>query len=227
MAQARPTSSGTHTNISLLDPYLWYLERLNSHFDEARELHLSLTKAKAILKSAQSHLTPRSTHADKQNLCSIYDFRAGRHGINNTITTAALIQRPQIQGAYEGFANLDPANDFFDTLGHCDADVHTRLVVCQDSLQAPAKDERLIETIFFTHLFGVELDLPPAYVHYLSRRRDLEDLPRVRKYQNPTLIDACVQLEMCNGQSDNVALYLGRKSLGTGSPHLGKQTKRR
>ena len=86
--------------------------------------------------------------------------------------------------------------------------------------EAPA-----LEALFFGHLLGLELDLPQAFVCQLSQRGDRKDLSRVRRYQNPTLIDACVRLQMSDGRSDNVAIYLGRKTLGTGCPHFGTQSR--
>lgn len=83
-------------------------------------------------------------------------------------------------------------------------------------------DDQLIELLLYTRILGYELDLIPAYVCHLSQRKRHQKLSYMLKHQHPNLVDASLNFEMSYGQSDNVALYLGRRSFGDGSPYTGK-----
>lgn len=225
MAQGWPIRTPGQTFASSYAPYPAYVRALGDEWDEARNLSLSLDKALDSLSATKCPWNPRTqSQSDSSTICSIIDIGADRGGASNKITVAAALRRSQLQGLHEGTVDADAADVFFSSLRYCEPDVHTRILVCQNSLQSRTQHERPIEAMFFSHVLGSELDLTPAYVCQLSQRKDIEELPRMCRYQNPTLIDACVKFQMSHGQSDNVAIYLGRKMIGNGSPHLGKRS---
>lgn len=222
MTQNLLTPNGYRTFASADAPYFEYLNNLPRRWVEVQGIRDVLQKALDTLSHARIFQKPRITGSSDTTVCCVYDVRADYHRSCNTIATTAQARRSHIQGHSEGYANLHGANDFFNALRHCEADVHTRIVVCQDSHQVQSVDTWAIEALFFGHLLGIELDLPPAFVYQLSQRRHIKELPRVRRYQNPKLIDACVKLQMRNGQNDNVGICLGRRAFGIGCPQLGK-----
>lgn len=115
-----------------------------------------------------------------------------------------------------------------------------------ESLRFPGKDWAF-QTLFNIHLLGIELDLAPAHVCFLMRQYRRESC--TRRYLHPTLVDTCVNFETIRDeptqpekiyeihgrdtqiwrlghrvQRDNIALSLGRKRFGDGSPHTGNYT---
>ena len=161
MTQNLLAPNGYRTFASVDAPYFEYLNNLPRRWDEVQGLRDGLQKALDTLSHARIFQKPRTTGSSDTTVCCVYDVRADYHRNCNTITTTAQVRRSHIQGHSDGFANLYGANDFFNALRHCEADVHTRIVVCQDSHQAQSVDTWAIEALFFGHLLGIELDLLP------------------------------------------------------------------
>jgi hypothetical protein len=204
--------------------YIQYLNALRNGWTEATNLRQSLSEALESLSQVRTLWKLTSQTVQDSTVSAIIDIRPKQIGIGNTVTVAAHLLRSHMQGHHEGIVNIDATNHFINVLRNCDADVHTRIVLCQDSLQSSTQHERPIEALFFSQILGCELNLTPAYVCQLSQRKDIRELPRVRRYGSSDTMDTCVKFQMSQGHCDNTAMYLGRKQLGNGSPHTGKES---
>jgi len=224
MASMAQAGSGPTPGQTFMLPdatYLQYLHALGNGWEEAENLKQSLYEALESLSQVRSRWTPKTHTQQDSSVSTIVDIRPCRTGNGNTVTVATRLLKSHMQGHHEGIIDADVADRFINILRHCDTDVHTRIVICQDSLQSSTQHERPIEALFFSHILGWELDLAPAYVCQLSQRKDIQEVPRIRQYESPGMMDACAKFQMSHGQCDNVAIYLGRKQLGGGSPHVG------
>jgi hypothetical protein len=185
---------------------------------EAINLKQSLSEALENLSHVRTRWNPKSQTAQDSTVYAIIDIRPKQIGNDNTVTVAARLFKSSMRGHHEGIINVDSTNHFINVLRNCDTDVHTRTVICQDELRSS------MEALLFSQILGRELDLTPAYVCQLSQRKNLQELPRTRRYENSKMMDTCVTFQMSHGSCDNVAMYLGRKQLGNGSPHIGKRS---
>jgi hypothetical protein len=204
--------------------YNQYLNALGDGWVEATNLKQSLSEALENLSQVRTRWNPKSQTAHDSTVSAIIDIRPKQTRSGNTVTVAARLFKSTMQGHHEGIINVDATNHFTNVLRNCDTDVHTRIVICQDELQSSMEHEKSMEALFFSQILGCELDLTPAYVCQLSQRKDIQELPRTRRYENSEMMDICVTFQMSHESCNNVAMYLGRKQLGNGSPHIGKKS---
>lgn len=224
MSQNLPNVSSGQLFATVKAPYLDYLRALGDGWDEAVTMRKSLMDAVGRLQKLREYPRPRAFGGggNHSTFAAILDVRADVASNNNAVAVAAQIFKSQIQGPLEGTVDPRVADKFFKILRDCTPDVHSRIIVLQDSISPTMPDDRLIEALFFSHVLGVELQLPPTYVCSLSQRRDLKEVSRTRLYQDPTFMDSHVKFQMSHGQSDNIGMYLGRTRVGSGMPHIGK-----
>lgn len=219
MAQVVPNTSPSSVMLSPDAPYSQYLRALKIEENDYYLEHV-LQSARAELDGLRD--IPRSRRPLTSNswFAAIVDIRPGQDG--NDVVVVARLDKAQIQGDHLGTINFGVADDFLNSLRTCAVDVHTRVVILQDSVKSMSEDDRAIEALVNSHLLGFELDLAPAYVCQLSLRKRGWGLSHMHMYQIPGLKDKFVNFEMSHGQSDNVALHLGRRTFGDGSPYTGK-----
>lgn len=225
MAQNLPDVSDSRFFATRGAPYIEYLRALGDGWEEVETIRRFLISSEEKLRELVAYRVERRIlrHPRRdQTLAAIVDIRADNASNTNSMTVAAQISKSQIRGQREGMVELGPADDFFRALRHCVSNVHTRLVILQDSISSNMQDERAVEALFFAHVLGIELKLTPIYVCSLSQRRDVKQPSCMRRYQNPQFMDSHVKFQMSHGQSDNVGSYLGRSKIGDGMPHVGK-----
>jgi len=174
----------------------------------------------ATLRPCRALRKPRTALDKDFCVAAIIGIRPG-HGGNDVLVMARLEKR-QTRGDHMGQIDLRPTESFVSKLQACAPDIHTRIIILQDSVTPKSEDDRAVEALLNSHILGIGLDLVPAYVRHLSQRNEKNKVSQMRRYQHPILMDACVNFDMSHGQSNNVALYLGRKIFGDGSPHIGK-----
>jgi hypothetical protein len=152
------------------------------------------------------------------SFAAIIEIRPGQ--IGNELVVVARLNKDEVRGEHVGTINLDAVNGFMDSLRHCTASTHTRMIVLQDSVlgQSEGISDTPIELLFKSHLLGSELGLTPAYVSYLSQNGRVQSFRRLwwhmRTY--PSLMFGQ------SGKNAKIALYLGRRSFGDGSLHTSE-----
>jgi hypothetical protein len=122
-------------------------------------------------------------------------------------------------------SNQGAVDGFVDTLRHCATNIHTRIIILQEAILSQSDEDDAIEVLFHSHILGFELDLLPACVTRLSptSMRKFQNVSSyMSRYQHTSLMDASANFGMSSGQSGNVAMYLGRRSFGDGTPYTGE-----
>jgi hypothetical protein len=218
MAQVVPDTSPGKLLLTPDAPYSVYLRALGSVWDEARDLGTSLHHTRRILESCRAPRTPQQPIDHNLSSAAVIDIRPGQ--IGNEVVVVARLDKDEVRGEHTGTINSDAVNGFMDSLRHCTASTHTRMIVLQDSVlgQFEGISDIAIELLFKSHLLGSELGLTPAYVSYLSQNGRGQSFRRLwwhmRTYPSLTFGQSC--------KTAKIALYLGRRSFGDGYPHTSE-----
>jgi hypothetical protein len=230
MAQTVPNAGPGDVLFTYDAPYSQYLRALGDEWGQAKRLEARLGEARKELDHLRTLSRRREPLASNDNLCfaAVVDIWPGQSG--NDVAVVAELDKAQIQGEHTGIINLDPVNGFLGSLRHCAANVHTRIIVLQHSslvsseddqpIQAlvnSSEDDRPIQALFNSHLLGSELGLTPDYVSYLSQNRHTQGLWRQWHLRTPPSFTLG-----WSGTNANIALYLGRRSFGDGSPYTSQ-----
>jgi hypothetical protein len=222
MAQAVPNTSPASLLLTPNAPYSQYLRALESESKEAKSLEFWLEETRGGLDHQRALWRSRQPLDDNSNFAAIIDICPGQ--IGNDVNVVAQLNKAQVRGEHLGTINPDAVDGFVDTLRHCATNIHTRIIVLQGSPFTQPKDEdsQAIEALFNSHILGFELDLLPARVLQLSQWRDHQIPTHMFRYQYPSLMDACATFTRSNGRIVNIAIHLGRKSFGDGTPYTGE-----
>jgi hypothetical protein len=163
-----------------------------------------------LSRKGESRLLVKTTSVLLPSSTSVQDS-------GNDVVVVAQLDKAQIQGEHAGTINLGAVDGFLGSLRHCATNIHRRIIVLQHSSSRDSEDDRSIQALFNSHLLGFELGLAPAYVSYLSQDRRIQGLQRwwhMRTY--PSLMFGQI------GKTAKIALYLGRRSFGDGSPYTSE-----
>jgi hypothetical protein len=208
-------------------PYIKYLEHIKSEWPEADSLDETLKKLTSLVKRYHEPV-PTSRNArtgEFVNVAEILDIHDDVNGKNNVIKPLS----PSL-GAYKDLTLPDPRaiENFLSRLRSCESSVHTRVIVLHSGRGAPG--DRAADGLFFCHVLGVELDLPPTDVRNLAQLDRLNDgyvqaaeQPRQRLPMKPGFVSLGFSPET---RKRSVAAYIGRRKIGTASPHIGELTSR-
>jgi hypothetical protein len=231
MTSAATTPSAGESFATPKAPYLQYLKRLSTDWTEALELKNVLTEAASkVTKSALSRCKPSPSSPDassnptslpspstlrtrEQIATKNLDLRIETGGKGVTMTRAACLQQNQVCGKLEANERAVFADKFFHDLQECSPDVHTRIVVLQEGMNDAA-----LEVLLFCHVLGIGLDLRPLYVSNLAQIQLERGIPLM-----PDFVALGAE-DIFSGHSMDVAAYVGRRQMGSGSPHVGKNT---
>jgi hypothetical protein len=196
-------------------PYIKYLEHIKSEWPEAESLDESLRKLTSLVKRYHARV------GEFVNVAEILDIHNDVNGRNNAIKTS-----PPSLGAYNDRTLPDPRaiENFLSRLRSCESSVHTRIIVLHSGREAAG--DRAADSLFFCHVLGVELDLPPTDVRNLAQLDYLRngyvqaaEQPRQRLPMKPGFVSLGYS-EVTRKRS--VAAYIGRRKIGTASPHIGE-----
>lgn len=146
--------------------YYEYLNALGDEWDEAKSLRASLKRANDRLERLRAPWERRQKNLTNTSFVAVVDIRSGNG--RNEIAIRAQLGKSQIQGERKGTINLGAANDFLISLRTCTTDIHTRIIILQDSITPKSEDDRALEALLNGQILGVELDLASAYVCHLS-----------------------------------------------------------
>jgi hypothetical protein len=206
-------------------PYIKYLENIKDQWLEAESLDRELKQLTSWVKRYHEPV-PAGRNAkigEFVNVAEILDIHDDVNGRNNAIKTS-----PPSLGAYKNLTLPDPRaiENFLGRLRSCESSVHTRIIVLHSGRGAPG--DRAADSLFFCHILGVELDLPPTDVHNLAQLDYLSngyvqaaEQPRQRLPMKPGFV-SLGHSEVTRKRS--VAAYIGRRKIGTASPHIGELT---
>jgi hypothetical protein len=217
MAQTLLNASSGDVLFTYDAPYSQYLRALSDEWDQAKCLEATLQEARKELDYLRAFSKRREPLASKDNLCfaAIVDIcprqrkRCRRCRTTGQSSDPGRAHRYHQPGCRRWF--------FLGSLRHCATNIHTRIIVLQHSSSRDSEDDRSIQALFNSHLLGFELGLAPAYVSYLSQDRRIQGLQRwwhMRTY--PSLMFGQI------GKTAKIALYLGRRSFGDGSPYTSE-----
>lgn len=206
-------------------PYIKYLEHIKSEWPEADSLDEALKKMTSLVKQYHEPVsTSRNAKLGEMvNIAEILDIHDDINGRNNAIKSPT----PSL-GAYRDLTLPDPRaiENFLSRLRSCELSVHTRVIVLHSGRGAPG--DRAADSLFFCHILGVELDLPPTDVRNLAQLDHLSkgyvqaaDQPRQRLPMKPGFVSLGFSEET---RKRSVAAYIGRRKMGAASPHIGKLT---
>jgi hypothetical protein len=193
--------------------------------NQAKSLEGKLQDAREWLVMLRRRPQRREPLASGDDACfaAIVDICPGQTG--NDVNVVAQLDKAQIQGEHLGTINQGAVDGFVDTLRHCATNIHTRIIILQEAILSQSDEDDAIEVLFHSHILGFELDLLPACVTRLSptSMRKFQNVSSyMSRYQHPSLMDASANFGMSSGQSGNVAMYLGRRSFGDGTPYTGE-----
>ena len=204
-------------------PYIQYLERIKGQWLEAESLDEELKALTPMVKHYHKPVSPNRTAKDRQfvNVAEILDIYDDVKGRQNEVKspTSSL-------GAYQGLTLPEPQaiENFLSRLQCCESSVHTRVIVLHNGRTAPG--DRAADSLFFCHVLGVELDLPPTDVRNLAqldRHSDgftlASEQPRQRLPMKPGFVSLGYLGET---RKRSVAAYIGRRKIGVTSPHVGE-----
>jgi hypothetical protein len=204
-------------------PYIKYLEKIKGQWFEAESLEEELKALTPVVKKYHQPISANRTVKDTKfvNVAEILDIHNDVKGRNDFVQspTASL-------GAYNGLTLPEPRaiENFTRQLRCCEPSVHTRIVVLHSGRSAPGA--RAADSLFFCHVLGVELDLPPTDVSNLAQLDRLrngyvhaDEQPRQRLPMKPGFVSLGYFEET---RKRSVAGYIGRRKLGSTSPHIGK-----
>jgi len=204
-------------------PYIKYLERIKGQWLEAESLDEELKALTPVVKRYHKPLSPNRTVSDRKfvNVAEVLDIHDDVNGRQNEVKspTSSL-------GAYDGLTLPDSRaiGNFLSRLQCCEPSVHTRIIVLHSGRKAPG--DRAADSLFFCHVLGVELDLPPTDVRNLAqldRHRDgctlTSDQPRQQLPMKPGFVSLGFLEET---RKRSVAAYIGRRKIGAASPHVGR-----
>jgi hypothetical protein len=204
-------------------PYIKYLEKIKSQWFEAEVLEEKLKALTPVVKQYHQPLPPNRTVADTGfvNVAEILDIHDDVNGRKNFVKSPT----PSL-GAYNGLALPEPRaiENFTHQLRNCEPSVHTRIIVLHSGRSAPGA--RAADSLFFCHVLGFELDLPPTDVSNLAQldrfRSDYvyaDEQPRQRLPMKPGFVSLGFFEET---RKRSVAAYIGRRTIGNSSPHIGE-----
>ena len=206
-------------------PYIKYLEHIKSEWPEAESLDGALKKLTSLVK--QYHVPISASRNAKVgelvNVAEILDIHDDVNGRNNAIKSPT----PSL-GAYRDLTLPDPRaiENFLSRLRSCEPSVHTRVIVLHSGRGAPG--DRAADSLLFCHILVVELDLPPTDVRNLAQLDYLSngyvqaaEQPRQRLPMKPGFVSLGFSEET---RKRSVAAYVGRRKMGTASPHIGEHT---
>lgn len=206
-------------------PYIKYLENIKDQWTEAESLDRELKQLTSWVKRYHEPV-PLGRNArvgEFVNVAEILDIHDDASGRNNAIKPSA----PSL-GAYKDLTLPEPRaiENFLSRLRSCESSVHTRIIVLHSGRGAPG--DRAADSLFFCHVLGVELDLPPtdvcnlAQLDYLGNGYvQVAEQPRQRLPMKPGFVSLGYS-EATRKRS--VAAYIGKRKMGTASPHVGEIT---
>jgi len=204
-------------------PYIKYLENIKGRWPEAESLDYWL---KRLIPVVERYHEPVSANRNAKvgefvNVAEILDIHEDASGKHNQFKTPT-----SSLGAYNGLTLPDSraVENFLHQIRRCDPAVHTRLVVLHNGRCLPG--DRAADTLFFCHVLGVELDLPPTDVRNLAQlynHRDgwLQANQHSRQClpMKPGFVS--LGLSQTTGKRSTAA-YIGRRNIGAAKPHVGE-----
>jgi hypothetical protein len=204
-------------------PYIRYLEQIKGQWPEAESLHGELKALIPIVKACHQPVPAnRNTRVGKfvnvAEVLDIHDDVKGRHNEVKSPTSSL--------GAYEGRTLPDSRaiSNFLHRLQSCESSVHTRIIVLHNGRSEPG--ERDADSLFFCHVLGIELNLPPTDVSNLAQldyhcggHTQADQQPRQRLSMKPGFVSLGFSDET---RKRSTAAYIGRRNFGTASPHVGE-----
>lgn len=195
-------------------PYIKYLSTIERH--EARTLENDLRAEAALVKQLNAAPSERTPHTNTIAELRDIEFHTGGKG-NNVLTCTSLMD--------EGLEvpKPDTVARFLNRLDDCSSSIHTRIIILHGDRMSP--NGQGTDGLLFCHILGIILDLTPVDVRFLAQlntptNHDAKRHPRPSELlMKPGFVSLG---ESTNGRSRGAAAYLGRRSLGGHSPHVGK-----
>jgi hypothetical protein len=154
-------------------------------------------------------------------VAELLDIQSDANGNHNTLKAPI----PSLE-AYSNTTMPEPAavDNFLHKLQRCGPNVHTRIVVLHSGRFLSG--DRAVDSLFFCHVLGIELDLCPTDVCDLAQLDNHRDgwaptdmQPRQRLPMKPGFVSLAFSKET---RKRSVAAYIGRRQMGQSAPHVGK-----
>jgi hypothetical protein len=195
-------------------PYIEYLSAINRV--EARTLEHDLRAAAALVQ--QKNTTGSGRRAYRCTVAELRDIEVNTVGKSDNVLACTTLVDGGLTVPEPG-----PVSSFLSQLSDCESSVHTRIIVLHSD--RTTVEGKAADGLLFCHILGTILDLPPVDVRFLAQL-DVSvyhspKQPR-RPYQIPKKPGFVSLGESLIGRNRGVAAYLGRRTLGEHSPHVGK-----
>lgn len=204
-------------------PYIKYLEKIKDRWVDADILETSLKSLTPLVERYNKPVSPNRIAKEDRSItvAEILDIQSDANGNHNTLTAPI----PSLE-AYSNLAMPEPAaiDNFLHRLQRCGPNVHTRIVVLHSGRFLPG--DRAVDSLFFCHVLGMELDLCPTDVCDLAQLDTHRDgwaptdmQPRQRLPMKPGFVSLAFSKET---RKRSVAAYIGRRQMGQSAPHIGE-----
>jgi len=204
-------------------PYIKYLEKIRGQWPEADALNAALKRLTQVVERYHE-ATPANKNAKVGEFVNVAEILDIHHDVNGK---QDAIKAPSSSlGTYNGLILPEPRaiDNFLHQLRSCEPSVHTRIIVLHNGHYTPG--DRAADSLFFCHVLGVELDLPPADVRNLTQLDRHQDgnimtveQPRQRLPMKPGFVSLGFSEET---RKRSVAAYIGRRKMGSAAPHVGE-----
>lgn len=222
--------SPSETFATLKAPYIKYLSSIKDRWKDAEAFERELQSLARSVKPSNTPSPPNRHSGHRVTLAKVFDVRNGHNS-----SGCALGSTPtQTLDAHDGTLDPTRVSKFLRELHTCEPNVHTRIIVLNSER---TNSDAAVDSLLFCHILGVELDLPLKDVQVLSQVNESNGLfapfsgwPYYHSLK-PGSISCGPSLsitpglqhhDMCeNSQKRSVASYLGRRKIGSCSPHLG------
>jgi len=209
-------------------PYIKYLEKISDRWGVAKELEQDLKKLIPIVKKHERPLIAKRMiggGGSRETIAELLDIQPGGKGRGNTLKRYGHLTSLEGRHGYT-IPESTATTNFLHQLQSCEQDVHTRIVVLHSGRDGPG--DMAFDSLFFCHVLGVELNLPPGDVRNLAQLADhdnsrFQGVPQSR--QRLPMKPGYVSLGFSEeSQKRNVAAYIGTRDMGPHAPHVGELT---
>jgi hypothetical protein len=203
-------------------PYIKYLEKIKDRWVDAAVLEKSLKSLTPVVERYNKPVSPnRKSKEDRAvTVAELLDIQSDANGNHNTLKAPI-----HSLAAYSNHTMPEPAaiDNFLHRLQRCEPNVHTRIVVLHSGRFLSG--DRAVDSLFFCHVLGIELDLCPTDVCDLAQLDNHRDgwaptdmQPRQRLPMKPGFVSLAFSKET---RKRSVAAYIGRRQMGQSAPHVG------